>query len=1505
MKNHANQLAKKFLIVFCATLYQNVQGAPCPGPTVLWHNLSDGVGFSSGVLTDVVDQNIDVIGTNALVDGISVRANTCDIVVTITNGDAVITGSGNRADGVPTNPARLYLFAPVGRSITFEVENDLLFRGTANGANQLDLLVTASGGGTINFFIKGDQHLTFSSLPTSGGTKFFIAQQNGSIPTVLFSRFQPLGTFGPAELGQNAEVQIGAKSYLTFMAETPVAGGATELGIVAFDPSNTGTGYFILRIDDQACMNIMGHLVTAPGGLNQPNFMITDVALAIPAGEEATMQIRNANSGTGTPSLLTIINSNLTLTNYLQDPFCDGSFAVTGTQTGFVLSANGELVLENLTYLNYIGTSINKVPQVFTPLTAVQTRIQLAIANGDATGVEDFIKLRNPSAFVVDGNQNALAIPAAILFGSPSAIYLRSGCNNLGEFEESFTIGGDTILSFTVNPDEMTPGVGNLVLDIEGQLEINGPIGGGNSGLNVLSLAVTPTGCSVFAESTETQFPQRTFARDVNDALLRYNSGGVIVNNLMTFNNTSLMHTDENHIILERDNLGSTPINSEPTYVGGETFEVCLPVEQPRPTMAFVNSFIRFNTGAGFTGVDLFIPNEIDGNASTFRFYGNGRLIDNAYGRYVILGTNEGSLSNGGQLISKDSHLDIFQLTAQIDPSVHQLSLDVSSNSSCITEGISTPTAIANQFSVHTIYLGNESNISIGTDGDTGPDGITLVTTPSVLIVGDYFSFETHGGFLGLPETSGTTGSGGIFVDKNGTITIDRLAIANFSTMVVRSRNGVIDLPENQVNFRNRVGITQWKIDLTQPGQRVLIPASQDLSDFTMDWGAVTKDYVGSNSFVPFEPVFTPSACFCPPVTRANLQALPSVEGTVNQFQIKRSRIGDQAHLLVNGGNIRELVFLLGCNTAEAPVGFIVLQNSGRVGLSTAHRNVDSVSASVVLGINGVTLCANGSGTVEVNEDIIINNVCHILPGPDFAANGPQKLIFHSDDPKELRILNTGVLDLSGFTNPNQIIEFAGQIQVVFEPGARLIMGGGTIIFTDNSSVSLERVLNAADEIGASVSDLDPIRVKISGSGNIILNESAQWLVHANTYLGIENDISCTTITTINMTLNDQARFEVGNDEEPGGVFQVGNTILQGEAVNFNLSIDGIGAVFQINRQGFVGFGVGMVARPSGIPNEWTVGCLATVGNVIINVNEGTFRHNQIFSGNFDLASLLAVGPGASFTFNFDPIVSNILGGGNMIQMQNCISIEDRISDFVQEFIPADIIITSTEQQGIQLAEKAQTVLSQILGAEQGSIVVPVDQVRPLILALLETLLKTNQPQAISDDEIMRGRELIDSYCSSRSGFASLDQSQLVDLRTLLRAPSLGVQLTPTVTGFSGVVNSSLTVGLFSSKDLLNDASQPPQPTAVTSTALFNYLVTRNHVSYSSPKSNAAFTDLNVLSLGYVINNAIIRTPYTRFLSGVSADPFAYNYIAASGAANINIDNGTGNINNVVAIRGS
>jgi hypothetical protein len=191
----------------------------------------------------------------------------------------------------------------------------------------------------------------------------------------------------------------------------------------------------------------------------------------------------------------------------------------------------------------------------------------------------------------------------------------------------------------------------------------------------------------------------------------------------------------------------------------------------------------------------------------------------------------------------------------------------------------------------------------------------------------------------------------------------------------------------------------------------LLVGPADHLSDYTFDWGAAKKAFcctnllpTPTNCFIPYDVEEVPAPCACPAVTQNNLFDLPTVQGEVDQMQILRSRMCDFVHLLVDGGFIRELVFLHGFNTGEGPFGFIVIQNDGQVGLGTSHKDVDSLEASITLGVNGVMLVPNGDGNVELNEDIIINNVCHILSGTAFGLNGQNTLAISSTTPKELRI---------------------------------------------------------------------------------------------------------------------------------------------------------------------------------------------------------------------------------------------------------------------------------------------------------------------------------------------------------------------------------------------------------------------------------------------------------------------------------------------------------------------
>jgi hypothetical protein len=1201
--------------------------APC-ATTVDWHNLSDvgcGPGQTNpGITANVTDQNIDIIGTNAIVGGITVAAVTCDITISVVTNDSVITGS-ERCDGAPTPPPVLYLFTNPGLSITFDLQFDLTFRGTgiAGQETPVPLMVLIYGAGTVNFALADNTVVSFTSIPGSGGTFLFVGMDSVYQPTLEFSRQDPNSP-------NDVEVVVGNGSLVTYIA-TP---GDPGIGTILFNPTNLNpNGLMVLTLQNCSGFNIGGHSVDIPfpDGPTLDNIDFWTVE-----GLTAEMIILNDNPAGPAQGIVTVVNENQCACGTLfANPFCEG--ILTGTPIGFVLGPVGYLGLTNLTYLDYIGTTDN-------------TCCPVTLFN--SCGVPYFTeRLRNGSAFIVD---SLPGVPAIINFLGAAAIYFRSGVDNCGSIAPDFV----------VSPSVITPCAGNIVFDVEGFLNVVGTPGF-NSGLNILSLQVDPTGCPIIVGGPEAPvFPSRTFARDAENRYLAYNRGAFLINNRMDLFNTGLIHTDEIHNVYQRDTL-LQGLRSDPTYVGGDSYLICDRPTQGRPTIAFYNSNLYVNTSLAANGVDWLVPNfQTGNNISNFIFYSNGSCIDQGYGRNMILGTTPCFVGCCITTTDDTSQLNVFQENAQATPFLQVLNFLSASNDTCITEGIVGD--ISSQVSVQTIFLNNGSNFSIGTPAPVGTDifgnEFTLTSTGQVFINGSCFSFESSGGRALLPEISGTTGQGGIFVDKLGVFSLLNNLIANFSTMVTKSLGGVVDLPQSGAFFGPGVGISDWQINLTDPTQLVIIPAGQSLAEYTFDWGGVTKNYccnsVATDCFIPYDGVSIPGPCMCPAVTNANLTSLPTIEGAVQQFQILRARICDVPHIKVDGGYIRELVFLNGLNSAEAPVAFLVTTNDAVVGLGSTHKNIDSLDASIVLGINGVILCPDGDSTIILNEDVIINNVCPIVTGTNFGLIGENTLTIRSIDTQKLLIRSTGALDLSLFTTPNMILNFAGQVQLVAEPGARIIMNGGVLSFSDNAQWVLEPTSDLALLTGVTTSDLDPIRVRLSGTGFVNMHDNSSMFIPLNGFFGIEAYPVCSLTTNILWTLFDQSRLQIGSEEQPGGAFQIGDTVvtnplLPQPEIFFNLTLDGIGTIFQIDRQGFFGLAAGIVDKAATIPNTWAVSCLSDVMSVTITIPEGTMQHNQIVNNNSALGSLLAIGSGNSYDFNFDPAASVIRGGGNLVKI-NC-----------------------------------------------------------------------------------------------------------------------------------------------------------------------------------------------------------------------------------------------------------
>ncbi len=1408
--------------------------APC-GTTVNWHNLSDtGCGSGTtdpGITMNVIDQNIDVIGTNALVGGIHVEARTCDITISVTNGDAIITGTGNRCDGVSTAPAMLYLFAALGRTISFNLENNLAFTGTASNGVPLDLLVTASGGGTIQFILHDGKSVSFTALNAGDGGTFFIeGMTTPPTTTVIFENSSFVTTSH-----HHAQVIVGPRSFMGFASQIGVGSAFASL-IFKSSPFRG----LRLVIENGGGLNIAGFAAD----LTLPDFSIGDIDFSMPTNATPNFVVESLFLGDGAKipgdgANVQIVNNNQQdCQQLLYNPFCQ-STPYTGVLSGFVLTAPSTITVNDQSYIEYIGTATNTC---------------CTFTLYDECGVPMTMqRLRNASALIVDSP--SIDLPASIILNGSSAFYFVSGVSNCG------TVSYD----FTVNTSILSDCAGNIVLDVAGPLSIFGS-SPDETTVEILSLQVAPTGCPVTVDSTlsDSNFPRRTFARQPDGHYVQYNLGAFLISSQLSFFDTSLDHTDTIHKVYEHFNLGNPNLFSEPTYIGSDSYLFPCHAGEPRPTISFVNSKFRVHNSVASTGVDFLFPNEVDlGNTSSLIFYNNGFCIDKGYGRNMILGTDicfEPCITT----TDMDSHLNVFQTSADAGASNLNLWLITGFNTNCITQGIPSQAAIAGQNAVQTIFLNNGSNFSIGTNGSVGIDPTTgtpfvLTVTANVLIDGSYYSFDTRGGVLAFPQSVSTTGQGGIFVDMLGVLSLLNNRIASFGTMVTKSRNGVVNLPSNQAFFEPRVGIAEWQPNLSDPVQRLLVAPGQSLSDYTLDWGAAMKTYccndfcVTPYCFIPYTIEEVPAPCAAPAVTQNNLVNLPTVQGEVDQMQILRSRMGDFVHLLVDGGFIRELIFLHGFNTAEGPFGFIVMQNDSLVGLGTSHKDVDSLEASIVLGVNGVMLVPNGNANIELNEDIIINNVCHILSGTAFGLNGPNVLSISSTTPKELRIKSTGVLDLSQFTTPSQIIEFTGQVRLVCEPGARIILNGGIMRFSGQAEWFLEPEFDTQVMAlpAVNVNSTDNVRVKLSGTGIIEMIEDSSMFIGQNAFFGVETFPTCTPITNILWVLNNSASIQIGNISNPGGAFQVGDTVVTSPAqsISLQLELSGQGALFEINQNGFFGLGVGIVQKlPNDNPNTWLVGCLSNVTTVSLVVGGpfgitgaspgGTFSHNQIAPGNFPEASLLAIGSTGSYTFAFNPANSVILGGGNMVQI-NC--------------APTEVIrLIEKTKRGVINDEERNKLHKELL--------------QLLILNPLTPIQINN----LSSNQV-------------QLPVITIDSASLNDLLNCLNDQDLNIEglnsfvqptaLNPTVTTFAGSTQGGLVqTGILAGKFLLQDRGKPAQPTGVSASALFNYLSTVNYFLNFSPKSNLNSNALNQTNMGFVVNSTIRRDedPVIRGSSGTN-----------------------------------
>jgi hypothetical protein len=393
----------------------------------------------------------------------------------------------------------------------------------------------------------------------------------------------------------------------------------------------------------------------------------------------------------------------------------------------------------------------------------------------------------------------------------------------------------------------------------------------------------------------------------------------------------------------------------------------------------------------------------------------------------------------------------------------------------------------------------------------------------------------------------------------------------------------------------------------------------------------------------------------------------------------------------------------------------IFLQNGGRVGLgSWGWDEYSAVNAFNKLGKDYVTICPDGFtfiptdttralvvGVVDVNSDLIVADPIAFVPTQNFGAainggseNIAYRLVIRSDDAQEIRIPAGQALDLSSFGQAPcmQQIEIGGKLRLIFEEGSTLrfpddddVDGGVVLYLNDDAELVFEGVPASQNRRYQNLGDADWAKTKILGSGQIWVNKNAKIEIMAPAQVSIRGD-EYTSHTRFAISLQRTGQFMIGDGNQAGGSLEIGNPIsLDSGYVDFSLLLGGqVGGAeckFQINRQGFLGLGVGIVNKEASNPNgnaaiennpvinpdltltwnpdtqhAWQVSALHDVRNVLIRVIEGQFYHSNAFRGDDERASLMAISPileDGAFNFEIADGSNNpnsiVYGGGNIM----------------------------------------------------------------------------------------------------------------------------------------------------------------------------------------------------------------------------------------------------------------
>ena len=406
------------------------------------------------------------------------------------------------------------------------------------------------------------------------------------------------------------------------------------------------------------------------------------------------------------------------------------------------------------------------------------------------------------------------------------------------------------------------------------------------------------------------------------------------------------------------------------------------------------------------------------------------------------------------------------------------------------------------------------------------------------------------------------------------------------------------------------------------------------------------------------------------------------------------------SHLFVSGDgeNTAHLREIENSNTTAKEIH---LNNSGRIGLGTQFLSENPGNTNTILqatsnSLKGaITIVADGNGVIELNSDLYIdgsgsddNTVQPFIPTTNFGKDKEHRITITSSVERSIIITRNTILDLTAFSGNTktygQQIVFDGKTKLILEPGAKIRFPhisydkkdySPVLYFNGDSELIIRGTSNQDEERWEDYTGSNAVRCKMLGVGNIWFNKNAKMRINDSALFGIESDV-ISPKTDITFSLKRNSAILIGDKSSTGGAFQIGNqTDHLGESVSVGIIINGPHACFEINDNGFFGIAVGIINKinnPNGTainsynnPTEdpenqlfaWRVQHLANVSGFYLDIEQGKFKHSNIFTGSDadELGSLMAIGDltsAGNYVLKLDnPRRSIIHGGGNVIYL--------------------------------------------------------------------------------------------------------------------------------------------------------------------------------------------------------------------------------------------------------------